>query len=246
MNKNKINKTNSLLNIKNISKEKNNINYFYVNLNQLINKNNTKITRNHKNKNIKKITKFSLSPNYSKIKSISLTTRQKTPNFSKSLSINCSSNSVNNITKIISDKNEIKNNDQNCYLNDKKNKNKNNKKDFIKNIDKRINDSILFRNKLKKAFNYINKDISKIKDKEKDFMSLFGKLYMKMKSKRSLSSSNINISNNNNINSLINNNDMVSNGSINFNFQEEKTSEEIHFKAVKYYQALKKEIQILD
>ena len=248
MNKKKINKTNSLLNIKNISKDNNNINKFCLNLN---NKKNNKITRNHKNKNIKKITKFPLSPNFSKIKSIylSLTTRQKTPNFTKSLSINYSSNSVNNITKIISDKNEKKKNIPNDYLNDKNNKNKDNKKDLIKNNDKKINDNILFRNKLKKAFfKYINKDISETKDKKKDSMNLFSKLYMKMKSKRSSSCSNMNIprSTNKNISYMINSNDMASSGSMNFSFQEEMTSEEIHFKSVKLYQALKKEILLLD
>ena len=69
-----------------------------------------------------------------------------------------------------------------------------------------------------------------------------------MKSKRSSSCSNMNIprSTNKNISYMINSNDMASSGSMNFSFQEEMTSEEIHFKSVKLYQALKKEILLLD
>ena len=100
-------------------------------------------------------------------------------------------------------------------------------------------------------------------------MSLFGKLYEKialksfkeikplvfmMKSKRASSYSNINyIRYDKNYNyknkikkALINSNDMLTSGSINCSIQNELSSEEIHFKAVKLYQDIKKDSEILD
>ena len=263
INKKKINYSNSMLNIKNITKDKNGINKFCVNLNKIINKNNQRNTKNNLNRNFKKIVKYPLSPNFSKIKSInlSLTTRQKTPNFSRSLSINSSSSNANNITKNLSDKIEI-NKYIEKYYNNKKYKNNNKNK-----IDKKkINEKVLFNNKLKKTFfNYINKNISKSKERKNDSLSLFEQLYKKLslksfnqinplifkiKSKRSASYSNLNIpiryDNNKNIKSLINSNDVATSGSANLSFQEENISEEIHFKAVKYYQEIKKENQCYD
>ena len=141
---------------------------------------------------------------------------------------------------------------------------KNNKKNKINK--KKINEKVLFNNKLKKTFfNYINKDISKSKERKNDSLSLFEQLYKKLslksfnqinplifkiKSKRSASYSNLNIpiryDNNKNIKSLINSNDVATSGSAKLSFQEENTSEEIHFKAVKYYQEIKKESQCYD
>ena len=113
-NKIKVNKSNSLINIRNINinnnkKTKNN---FCVDINKVINKNknNLGFTRNNisKNNKTKKIAKFPLSPETSKIKSLnlSLTTKQKTRQFSRSPSINSSSSNANN-KNILSDKIDI-------------------------------------------------------------------------------------------------------------------------------------------
>ena len=205
-------------------------------LNKIFNKNkiDTKITRNNINKNNikKKITKYPLSPNISKLKNTNLnfTSRQKTKPFSRSPSM--SSSLSNNI---------IKNNDNN-----------------------------LFKNKLKKiSYDNINKEISRYKEKKNDSISLFDKLYEKlsqksfreikplifrMKSKRASSYSNLNVikfeKNYNYKNKIkkgfINNNDIITSGSINCSLQDELSSEEIHFKAVKYYQDIKKDCEIID
>ena len=258
--KTKVNKSNSLLNIRNININNNKINKnkFCFDINKVINKkkNNLGITRNNisKNNNKKKIVKLPLSPDISKIKSInlSLTTKQKTRQFSKSPSINSSSSKANNNINL-SDKIDIKEITEN-YLS--KNNNYKNK-----NVIKRFDNNNLIKNKLKKNFfDYINKDISKYKEKKNDSMSLFDKLYdkltkkfykeikpmiFKMKSKRSSSYSNLNIlrydkNYKNKIKKvLLNSNDIATSGSINFSFQEELSSEEIHFKAVKYYQEIK-------
>ena len=267
MNKNKFNNSISLLNIKNINDINNKIGKtkFYADLNKLLNKNkNNIVTRNNINKInfMKKITKYPLSPNISKIKNANLkmTSRQKTKPFSRSPSMS-SSLSNNNIN--LSDKfeiNEISNN------NFSKNRNNNNKK---KNVNKHADNNI-FKNKLKKgSIDNIYKDISKSKEKKNDSMSLFGKLYEKialksfkeikplvfmMKSKRASSYSNINyIRYDKNYNyknkikkALINSNDMLTSGSINCSIQNELSSEEIHFKAVKLYQDIKKDSEILD
>ena len=267
MNKNKFNNSISLLNIKNINDINNKIGKtkFYADLNKLLNKNkNNIVTRNNINKInfMKKITKYPLSPNISKIKNanLNMTSRQKTKPFSRSPSMS-SSLSNNNIN--LSDKfeiNEISNN------NFSKNRNNNNKK---KNVNKHADNNI-FKNKLKKgSIDNIYKDISKSKEKKNDSMSLFGKLYEKialksfkeikplvfmMKSKRASSYSNINyIRYDKNYNyknkikkALINSNDMLTSGSINCSIQNELSSEEIHFKAVKLYQDIKKDSEILD
>ena len=87
-----------------------------------------------------------------------------------------------------------------------------------------------------------------LKDRVQAFKEM--KPLFKMKSKRSSSYLNLNIfkynyNNKNQIN-LINNNDVATSGSINYSFQEELSSEEIHFKAVKYYQEIKKENNVID
>ena len=268
MNKNKFNNSISLLNIKNINDINNKIGKtkFYADLNKLLNKNkkNIGVTRNNINKInfMKKITKYPLSPNISKIKNanLNMTSRQKTKPFSRSPSMS-SSLSNNNIN--LSDKfeiNEISNN------NFSKNRNNNNKK---KNVNKHADNNI-FKNKLKKgSIDNIYKDISKSKEKKNDSMSLFGKLYEKiaiksfkeikplvfmMKSKRASSYSNINyIRYDKNYNyknkikkALINSNYILTSGSINCSIQNELSSEEIHFKAVKLYQDIKKDSEILD
>ena len=267
MNKNKFNNSISLLNIKNINDINNKIGKtkFYADLNKLLNKNkkNIGVTRNNINKInfMKKITKYPLSPNISKIKNanLNMTSRQKTKPFSRSPSMS-SSLSNNNIN--LSDKfeiNEISNN------NFSKNRNNNKKKNANKHADNNI-----FKNKLQKvSIDNVYKDISKSKEKKNDSMSLFGKLYEKialksfkeikplvfmMKSKRASSYSNINyIRYDKNYNyknkikkALINSNDMLTSGSINCSIQNELSSEEIHFKAVKLYQDIKKDSEILD
>lgn len=230
-------------------------------LNKIFNKNkiDTKITRNNINKNNikKKITKYPLSPNISKLKNTNLnfTSRQKTKPFSRSPSMS-SSLSNNNIN--LSEKIEI-----NEIIKNKNNKNK--KNNIIKN-----NDNNLFKNKLKKiSYDNINKEISRYKEKKNDSISLFDKLYEKlsqksfreikplifrMKSKRASSYSNLNVikfeKNYNYKNKIkkgfINNNDIITSGSINCSLQDELSSEEIHFKAVKYYQDIKKDCEIID
>ena len=267
-NKNKINNSISLLNIKNINDINNKIGKtkFYAELNKIFNKNkkNIGVTRNNINKInfMKKITKYPLSPNISKIKNanLNMTSRQKTKPFSRSPSMS-SSLSNNNIN--LSDKFEINENTNNIIS---KNRNNNSKK---KNVNKYA-DNNLFKNKLKKvSIDNIYKDNSKSKEKKNDSMSLFDKLYEKialksfkeikplvfmMKSKRASSYSNINyIRYDKNYNyknkikkALINSNDMLTSGSINCCIQNELSSEEIHFKAVKFYQDIKKDSEILD
>ena len=267
MNKNKFNNSISLLNIKNINDINNKIGKtkFYADLNKLLNKNkNNIVTRNNINKNnfMKKITKYPLSPNISKIKNanLNMTSRQKTKPFSRSPSMS-SSLSNNNIN--LSDKFEI---NEIANYNISKNRNNNSKK---KNGKKQADNNI-FKNKLKKvSIDNIYKDISTSKEKKNDSKSLFGKLYEKialksfkeikplvfmMKSKRASSYSNINyIKYDKNYNyknkikkALINSNDMLTSGSINCSIQNELSSEEIHFKAVKLYQDIKKDSEILD
>jgi hypothetical protein len=135
-----------------------------------------------------------------------------------------------------------------------------------RNITK-YNDIILFKNKLKKSFfKYINIDLSKSKEKKKESLSLFDKLYAKLtekslkqinpflfkkKSKRSSSYSNFNIlkynkKNNKIENDIINSNEIATSGSINFTSQDELSSEEIHFKAIKYYQEIKKNCEFFE
>lgn len=270
-NLNKIQKNNSSLNMKNISiinkNNRNNKTNSYNNLNKKINRDKTPsgITRNNINKknNFKKITKFPLSPGVSKRKSLNLniTTRQKSIRFSRSPSINSSTSNMNsNINNNMSHRNDINNNIENYFSKNKKCKNRS----CVK-YNQNNNDNSLFKNKLKKTFfDYINKDINKSKEKKNESINLFNKLYdkltkkafkeikplFKMKSKRSSSYSNLNIfkynyNNKNHIN-LINNNDVATSGSINYSFQEELSSEEIHFKAVKYYQEIKKEKSFID
>ena len=267
INKNKFNNSISLLNIKNINDINNKIGKtkFYADLNKLLNKNkNNIVTRNNINKInfMKKITKYPLSPNISKIKNahLNMTSRQKTKPFSRSPSMS-SSLSNNNIN--LSDKFEI---NEIANYNISKNRNNNSKK---KNGKKQADNNI-FKNKLKKvSIDNIYKDISTSKEKKNDSKSLFGKLYEKialksfkeikplvfmMKSKRASSYSNINyIKYDKNYNyknkikkALINSNDMLTSGSINCSIQNELSSEEIHFKAVKLYQDIKKDSEILD
>ena len=267
INKNKFNNSISLLNIKNINDINNKIGKtkFYADLNKLLNKNkNNIVTRNNINKInfMKKITKYPLSPNISKIKNahLNMTSRQKTKPFSRSPSMS-SSLSNNNIN--LSDKFEI---NEIANYNISKNRNNNSKK---KNGKKQADNNI-FKNKLKKvSIDNIYKDISTSKEKKNDSKSLFGKLYEKialksfkeikplvfmMKSKRASSYSNINyIKYDKNYNyknkikkALINSNDMLTSGSINCSIQNELSSEEIHFKAVKFYQDIKKDSAILD
>ena len=267
INKNKFNNSISLLNIKNINDINNKIGKtkFYADLNKLLNKNkNNIVTRNNINKInfMKKITKYPLSPNISKIKNanLNMTSRQKTKPFSRSPSMS-SSLSNNNIN--LSDKFEI---NEIANYNISKNRNNNSKK---KNGKKQADNNI-FKNKLKKvSIDNIYKDISSSKEKKNDSKSLFGKLYEKialksfkeikplvfmMKSKRASSYSNINyIKYDKNYNyknkikkALINSNDMLTSGSINCSIQNELSSEEIHFKAVKFYQDIKKDSAILD
>ena len=264
INKNKTNKRNSVLNIKNINvnHKTNNNNKYDLGLNKIINiiKNNSGNTRNNIKKNSHNNNqKFSFSPGVSRINSLNLnlTTRTKSRYFSHSPSINLSSSNAN---MNLSDNMRVCKKTAIFSSENKKYNNKN------RNITK-YNDIILFKNKLKKSFfKYINIDLSKSKEKKKESLSLFDKLYAKLtekslkqinpflfkkKSKRSSSYSNFNIIKYNNKNNkiendIINSNEIATSGSINFTSQDELSSEEIHFKAIKYYQEIKKNCEFFE
>ena len=261
INKTKFNKSNSVLNFKNINinHRTHNKNKFCLDFNKIINKikNKSGITRNKiKKKNYNKTSKFYFSTGVLGINSLNLnlTTRTKTKCFSHSPSFNISSSSGN---LNLSENTKINKNKKIGNYSSEKNKYNNKNRNISKNKD-----SILFKNKLKKTFfKYINVDLSKSKDKKNDSLSLFDKLYskltekslypflFKMKSKRSSSYMNIlkyDKKNNKLKNDLINSNDIATSGSINITLHDELSCEEIHFKAVKYYQEIKKNSLFLE
>ena len=234
----KLNKAKSLVNIRNIniiSNNKKNVNNNYL-LN--INNNINKISHN------KKIRKHPLIDEFNKIKMfyINLSTKNKSVNFSMNSSIN------SNQLKIIHvKKNKSKDNN-------KKNKKEKNKKDnflvkkelkkiyFDNYISKKLNNKSSSKERNHKSRNIFNELYAKIIQKSKENNKLFLRLKKSNKSNeysffnqknkiKNLSSNNVN--------------DLMTSGSLeedDFESEEnysELNPEEIHFKAVKYYQEIK-------
>ena len=237
----KLNKAKSLINIRNINiltkkkKSENSNNKYQFDINKIIHKENNIINKDiNKIKHNRKIAKYPLSNHFSKIKMLYLnvTTRHKSVNFSRNSSINSTHYKKINV-----------------------NKNKNNQKKKESNL--------LVKNELKKIFfaNYINKKLNRSTSKGKKikslnlFNELYNKIIQKPKDKKRLllrlkkanKSNDYSFFHHKNLNlSKLEVNDLMTSGSI---FEDdlkdeenylELNPEEIHFKAVKYYQ----EIQI--
>ena len=228
----KLNKARSLSNIRNINivakNNKSENKYKLIDINNNISK-----IRNNK-----KITKHPLLNEFSKIKKIylNITTKHKSVNFSRNSSI-YSSQSKNNFNKT---------------------------KEMSKKINKeKKNDFLLIRNGLKKFFfnKYINNRLNKSNSREKRnrslnlFNDLYDKIIQKSKEKNRLflrlkkynKSKDFSFSYHKNRNTKKNisskdYNDLMTSGSIDQKSEEnylEINPEEIHFKAVKYYQEIK-------
>ena len=229
----KLNKAKSLSNLRNINivakNNKSENKYKLIDINNHISK-----IRNNK-----KITKHPLLNEFSKIKKIylNITTKHKSVNFSRNSSIN-SSQSKNNFNK--------------------------NKEKYKKINKEKKNDFLLIRNGLKKFFfnKYINNRLNKSYSREKRnkslniFNDLYDKIIQQSKEKNRLflrlkkfnKSKDFSFSYHKNRNTKKNNisskdyNDLMTSGSIDQKSEEnylEINPEEIHFKAVKYYQEIK-------
>ena len=225
----KLNKARSLSNIRNINivakNNKSENKYKLIDINNNISKirNNKKITKHNEFSKIRKIY-------------LNITTKHKSVNFSRNSSIN-SSQSKNNFNKT---------------------------KEMNKKINKeKKNDFLLIRNGLKKFFfnKYINNRLNKSNSREKRnrslnlFNDLYDKIIQKSKEKNRLflrlkkynKSKDFSFSYHKKRNTKKNisskdYNDLITSGSIDQTSEEnylEINPEEIHFKAVKYYQEIK-------
>jgi uncharacterized protein (DUF2132 family) len=255
---NESNNNKSSLNIKNVSiiapnKSNNNENQnnscIIISQKEPKMKKNSISTRNNINKinNFKKIAKYPLSPHILNINSLLLnSTKQKSICFSNNPSINSSLSYIKSNMNNLSDRVELKKEIENIIPEGKQ-------CNFSKSVNKKIVDNNLLNNKLKMSFfNFINKS----KDKRNESLKLFNQIYDKLankgynnkkplfKIKSKKSSGNLKMYDDYNYKGdLIRNNDVITSGSLHSSFQEEEVdncSEEIHFKAVTYFQEIKK------
>ena len=241
--KKKLNKANSLINLRNINIINNNIN------NNNIYNNNSNNNNNDIINDIKKITKHPLLDNngLSKIKSLYLNLNDTTKPFNNN---NNKLFDSFNITKIKTHKNKDNNDNNN---------NKNELKKFF--FEYYNNDNISYksngRNTKKKSLNLFNELYKKIIYKSNHKNKNKNKILPSLKKTDKTSSSNdINMKKNFSFykmkNILFENkgaNALMTSGSFNDSFGEDNldlNAEEIHFKAVKYYQDIKNSEKLID